>query len=313
MDYADFCFWNSGKGIGMNFTSSLADELIGVTGLNNIESTHFAGRHNGYFVYVEVEPQLSRAKMHIRVVMLSDGIRTALEKNLASSISRVNYSVLFEGNEIILLIPANTDWIPRVRTIMDLITDFLSENGVPADIQAEQSVFEHIPDALPHIEADPPRPSIAMGVLGAFLGAVPGVIGWFITSLANNDGFLVQTPEVASYLSARFILAIIITCGSYWGFLLLSGSSRKISALVSAPITVLMIYAVNRFTYAFLFFSAISNLSVERAFLRTYEYLNSYHLTHYYLGTLLLGYLLSAITYVVLYKTREKFWTKKAQ
>ncbi len=295
----------------MNLTSSLVDEIIGTTGLRNIESAHFAGRHNDFFVYVEVQTHLSRAMMRIRVSGLDDRTRTALEEKMAANFSRLNYSILYEGNEILFIIPANTDWIQRIRTMMDLVTAFLSESGVCADSQAERIAIEHIPDSIPHIEYETARPSIGLGVLGSFLGSVPGVIGWFITSIVSNDGFMVQTPEVQNYLSARFLLAIIITCGSYWGFLLLSGASRKVSAMVSAPITILMIYIVNRFSYAFLFFTAISNLTVDRAFLRTYEYLYSYDLVNYYLGTLFLGYLLSALTYLFLYKTRETFWRKQ--
>jgi hypothetical protein len=296
----------------MNLTSSLVDEIIGTTGLRNIESSHFAGRHNDYFVYVEVQTHLSRAMMRLRVTGLDVDTRAAMEQKLASGFSRKNYSILYEGNEILVIIPANTDWVKRIRELMDIITAFLSESGIHADSQAENITIEQIPESIPHIEIDTTNPSIGLGVLGSFLGSVPGVIGWFITSIASLDGFMVQTPEVHSYLSARFLLAIIITCGSYWGFLLLSGSSRKISALISAPITILMIYFVNRFSYAFLFFTAVSNLSVERAFLRTYEYLNSYDLTKYYLGTLLLGYLLSALTYLFLYKSQEKFWKRKS-
>jgi hypothetical protein len=296
----------------MNLTSSLVDEIVDTTGLHNIESTHFAGRHNDYFVYVEVQTHLSRALMRLRVSGLDSKTSTALEQKLASGFSRQNYSILYEENEIVVIIPANTDWVRRTKDLMDVITVFLSESGIYADSQAEKVMLEQIPESIPHIEIEPAKQSIGLGVLGSFLGSVPGVIGWFITSIASIDGFMVQTPEVQSYLSARFLLAIIITCGSYWGFLLLSGSSRKISALISAPITILMIYFVNRFSYAFLFFTAVSNLSVEKAFLRTYEYLNSYDLTKYYLGTLFLGYLLSALTYLFLYKTREKFWKHKA-
>lgn len=295
----------------MNLTSSLVDEIIDTTGLRNIESSHFAGRHNDFFVYVEVQTHLSRAMMRLRVAGLDGNTRTALEQKIASGFSRQNYSILYEGNEVLVIIPANTDWVKRIRELMDVITFFLSENGIHADSQAEKITIEQIPESIPHIEMETAKPSLGMGVLGSFLGSVPGVIGWFITSIASLDGFMVQTPEVHSYLSARFLLAIIITCGSYWGFLLLSGSSRKISALISSPITILMIYFVNRFSYAFLFFTAVSNLSVEKAFLRTYEYLKSYDLTKYYLGTLFLGYLLSALTYLFLYKARENFWKRK--
>ncbi|MBN1892141.1 MAG: hypothetical protein JW780_05110 [Clostridiales bacterium] len=292
----------------MYLTSSLVDKIINTTGLRNIESTHFAGRYNDYFVYVEVQTHLSRALMRVRVSDLDNSTRLDLEKNLEANFSRQNYSILYEGNEILIIIPTNADWVERIRDLMDHITSFLSETGIRADAQAEQIIKEHIPDSVPHIEYEPDKPSLGMGILGSFLGSIPGVITWFITSIASIDGFLVQTPEVYNYFSARFFLAIIITCGSYWGFLLLSGASRKISALISAPITVIMIYIVNRFSYAFLFFNAISNLTVENAFLKTYQYLNSYHLTQYYLGTLVLGYLLSALTYVFLYAAREKFW-----
>ncbi len=295
----------------MNLTSSLVDEIIATTGLRNIESTHFAGRHNDYFVYVEVETQLSRALIRLRVAGLTDNDRASLEQTLASGFSRQNYSILYEGNEILVIVASNTGWIRRIRDIIDAITVFLSDNGIRADSQAEKITLEQLPESIPHIEIESAKPSIALGVLGAFLGSVPGMIGWFITSIASLDGFMVQTPESHSYLSARFLLAIIITCGSYWGFLLLSESSRKTSALISAPITILMIYFVNRFSYAFLFFTAISNLSVEKAFIRTYEYLRSYDLTRYYLGTLFLGYLLSALTYLFLYKMRESFWKRK--
>jgi|GEM_PF-1657562 len=295
----------------MNLTSSLVDEIIATTGLRNIESAHFAGRHGDFFIYLEMQTHLSRALMRIRVLGLDEVTRTALEATLAANISRINYSVLYEGNEILIIVPSNSDWVKRIRVIMDLITDFLAAKGVRADSQAEKLAIEHIPESIPHIEYENTKTLLGWGLLGSFLGAVPGVIGWFISSIASNDGFMVQTPEVHNYLSARFLLSIIITCGSYWGFLLLSGASRKISALLSAPITLLMIYIVNRFSYAFLFFTAISNLTVDRAFLKTYEYLNSYDLVQYYLGTLFLGYLLSGLTYLFLYKTREKFWKKQ--
>jgi hypothetical protein len=115
----------------MNLTSSLVDEIIDTTGLRNIESSHFAGRHNDFFVYVEVQTHLSRAMMRLRVAGLDGNTRTALEQKIASGFSRQNYSILYEGNEVLVIIPANTDWVKRIRELMDVITFFRRTGSMP--------------------------------------------------------------------------------------------------------------------------------------------------------------------------------------
>ncbi|NLW89480.1 MAG: hypothetical protein GXY43_07160 [Clostridiaceae bacterium] len=295
----------------MNLTSSLVKEIIDTTGLRNIESTYFAGRNNDYFVYVEVQTHLSRALLRVRVLKLDEDTRTGLDTKLASNFSRVNYSLLFEGNEIIVIIPSNTGWVRRIREITDQITEYLSSADIATDSTDEKTIIEQIPESLPHIIPEPPKPSVGMGILGSFLGAIPGVIAWFISSIASNDGFLVQTPEVHANVSSRVFLAVIISCGSYWGFLLLSGATRRRSAIFSAPITIIMIYFVNHFSYAFLFFTNLPNLTLTNAFLQTRDFLSSYRLTLYYWVALLFAYLISFGTYFLLYRLREKFWKQQ--
>ena len=294
----------------MEFTQDLAAKIITATGLRNIESAFFVGRHNGYFVNVEVQTRLSRTMMCISVSSLAESDRRLLEETLSAKFSVSDYTVLYEGNEIIVLIPDNRMWMNTLRGIMDETTFFLTDRRIPPDPDAEKDPERPLPVSIPFVEYELAKPNYVLGIFGAFLGSIPGAIVWFIFSIIGFSEYMVHTPEVLNSFSIKFLFSIIITCGSYWGFLLLSDASRKASVLASAPITLGMIYAVNRFSYAFVFYSALSGLSVEEAFFTTPKLLNSYNLTWNYALALLLGCGVSMITYLLLLRFRERGWKK---
>lgn len=295
----------------MEFTQDLAAKIVSTTGLRNIESVFFVGRHNGYFVNVEVQIRLSRTMMCISVSSISEADRHLLEETLSSKFSLSDYTVLYESNEIIVLIPDSRMWINILRGIMDEVTFFLADRRIPPDPDTEKEQERALPVSTPVIAYELVKPNIGLGIMGSLLGSIPGAIVWFIFSIVGFNEYMVHTPEVLNSFSAKFLFSIVITCGSYWGFLLLSDASRKTSVLFSAPITLGMIYAVNRFSYAFVFYSALSGLSVEEAFLTTPKLLRSYALTMNYFQALLLGCLVSMITYLILLKFREHGWKTK--
>jgi hypothetical protein len=294
----------------MEFTSDLAAKIISATGLRNIESAFFVGRHNGYFVNVEVQTRLSRTMMCISVSSLAEFDRRLLEEALSAKFSVSDYTILYEGNEIIILIPDNRLWIDTLRGIMDEITFFLADRHIPPDPDAEKDSDMPLPVSTPFVEYELAKPNYILGIFGSLLGSIPGAIVWFIFSIIGFSEYMVHTPEVLNSFSMKFLFSIIITCGSYWGFLLLSDASRKVSVLASAPITLGMIYAVNRFSYAFVFYSALSGLSIEEAFFSTPKLLRSNNLTWNYSLALLLGCGVSLITYLLLLRFRERGWKK---
>lgn len=294
----------------MELSSDLAKKIIGTTGLNQIEPARFAGRQMGYFVTVEIQTHLSRASVCINGTNLSEGDKRHLEDLLSSQFPVTDYTILYEGSEILLLIPENKHWIETFHGVIDTIISHLS--GSPAVAVTDESAgdkFPYLPSAA-YEDDITPKPNYAMGFFGAILGAVPGAIIWFIVSILSPGDFLVRTPELQNSMSPRFLLSIIITCGSYWGFLLLSEASRKMSGLCSAPITFGMIYGINRFSYAFTFYSALPKLSVFDAFIQNTDLLQEYQLTTYYLLALLLACILSILTYIVIYLMREKGWKR---
>jgi len=294
----------------MEFTQDLAAKIISATGLRNIESAFFVGRHNGYFVNVEVQTRLSRIMMCISVSSLTEPDRRLMEEALSSKFSVSDYTILYEGNEIIILIPDNRLFIDTLRGIMDEITFFLADHRIPPDPDAEKDPERSQPARVPVVEYELAKPNYMLGIFGSLLGSIPGAIVWFIFSIIGFSEYMVHTPEVLNSFSMKFLFSIIITCGSYWGFLLLSDASRKVSVLASAPITLGMVYAVNRFSYAFVFYSALSGLSVEEAFFTTPKLLSSYNLTWNYSLALLLGCGVSLITYLLLLRFRERGWKK---
>lgn len=292
----------------MELTSDLAAKIVSATGLRNIDSAFFVGRHNGYFVNIEVQTRLSRTMMCISVSSLDDFDRRLLEETLSSKFSVSDYTILYEGNEIIVLIPDRRLWIDTLRGIMDEVTFYLADHRIPPDPDAEKDSEKPLPVSTPFVDYELAKPNYVLGIFGSFLGSIPGAIVWFIFSIIGFSNYTVHTPEVLNSFSMKFLFSIIITCGSYWGFLLLSDASRKMSVLASAPITIGMIYIVNRFSYAFVFYTALSGLSVEEAFFTTPKLLSSYNLTWNYALALLLGCVVSLVTYFILLIFRERNW-----
>ena len=267
------------KGSFMNRSSGIPQQIIARTELREIDATHYAGRHNDFFISMDIQSRLSRIASSISVYQFSEKQFQMLNNYVNSKYGSDFSTLVFEINEITIFTPMKKNYLAIFIDFINDVTAFLSSQGALADPELGNNTM-NIQESFISEDTDlPKRNYTAWGFLGSFLGSIPGVMAWFIITILQHNARIVQSPDLVHIISLGFFMAIIITCGSYWGFLLLSEGYRTRSFFLSLPFTIFMILFINCISQAFLFYATIPGISFVQAFAQTpqlvFEYLLS--------------------------------------
>ncbi|NLT11064.1 MAG: hypothetical protein GXY06_01410 [Clostridiaceae bacterium] len=294
----------------MTITSELTEQLTAQTGLNLIDSSHLAGRCNGYFTKAEIQSHLSRLSLSIFAFGLDRELIEQMEEYLNRQEHPSSHAIVVDDTQITIYLPIIHNTVPGFQNVLLRVTTFLMDRGVTADIiettSASTSDWAQKSDMI----SGNHQPRYFLGLFGSILGAIPGALLWFIFSMISNYEYLARFPSRTARLSPWFVFSVIITFGSYWGFLLLSDATRKASFFMSFPITLSAIFVSNHISYAFIIYAATSDLHYFEAVFFIKNYLDRYDLSTYYWISFVIGVVLALVCNIFLLHFRERSWFK---
>lgn len=294
----------------MTLASELAEQLTAQTGLSFVDASHLAGRCNGYFTKAEIQSHLSRVSLSIFAFGIDRDFLLRMEDYLNHQDHPSSHAIVLDDSQLTIFLPIIHNAVPDFHNLLLRVTTYLKDSGIPADlIEKTPEVGTDWTHDSGTIRSDY-NPRYLLGFFGSFLGAIPGAMLWFIFSMISSYEYLARFPENFARLSPWFIFSVIITCGSYWGFLLLSDATRKTALLMSFPITLATVFFSNHTTFAFIIYSALPGSHYFEVILSIQSPLESFGLTTYYWVSFILGIVLAAISYFFVLRFREKGWIK---